>query len=384
MGKVLLPFAACIRQKYGFKEGISMIFHSLARINRNIINYKEEMNEYNFERLSQTAVIAMILVSCAIGIGVFVRSMRLSIPAYSMEFVVFLLIYVLFRQKKFKNYTLIGWYCLAGSAFSLAFYLSIFRFPGRPAATMLTILCIFPLIFMDRPGRFIPLLTGVYLIHSVCAFLIKGSELGYIDLINGLISVALGLMVGTSLMNMRLKTFQVQRQLVREKTTDVLTGVWNRRKLFEMIDRIKGRSSPCPSGVLMVDIDYFKNFNDTYGHAAGDQCLHMMGRLFLHFEKQYSMSIYRYGGEEFVAFLYGFSRNSILTSAGHLRQEAAGLRIYGKNVTVSIGAVYCNDPSVIDYEVWIGRADYAAYMAKNSRNAVVCWNEICRSSLSRQ
>ena len=92
MGKVLLPFAACIRQKYGFKEGISMIFHSLARINRNIINYKEEMNEYNFERLSQTAVIAMILVSCAIGIGVFVRSMRLSIPAYSMEFVVFLLI----------------------------------------------------------------------------------------------------------------------------------------------------------------------------------------------------------------------------------------------------------------------------------------------------
>lgn len=354
-----------------------MIFHSLARIERTIKDYKEEMDEYNFVRLSQTAVIAMILVSCAIGIGVVVRSMRLSIPAYGIEFVVFFLIYGSFRQRKLKNYALAGWYCLAGAAFGLAFYLSIFRFPGRPAATMLTILCIFPLIFMDRPSRFIPLLTGAYLVHSAFSFLVKGSELGYIDSINGLISVALGLMVGTSLMHMRLDTFKVQRQLVREKTTDVLTGVWNRRKLFEMIDRIKEKASPCPSGVLMVDIDHFKNFNDTYGHAAGDQCLYAMGRLFLHFEKQYSMSIYRYGGEEFVAFLYDFSRDRILATADHLRQAAAQEEIQDMFVTVSIGAVYCDDPSVIDYEVWISRADRAAYAAKShSRNTVVCWNDL--------
>ena len=231
-------------------------------------------------------------------------------------------------------------------------------------------------LFIDRPCRFIPAFLGLYLLNTYFSFVVKGAEFGYIDMINGFVSGGLGFMIGTALIIMRLKSFEVEDQLIREKTTDVLTGVWNRRKLFEAIDRIKeGKGNP-PFRVFMVDVDHFKDFNDIYGHAAGDECLHEMGKLFLSLQQQDRVIFYRYGGEEFVVFLYDCSDKDIRETAENIRKSAAEMQVCGRRVTVSIGTVYCDDLSVADYEVWISRADKAAYAAKkNSRNIVVSWNE---------
>lgn len=353
-----------------------MIFHSLSMINRNITKYAEAVQQYNYLRLNQTLLIAMFFLFCAMAMGLFSTSMRMSIPGYMSAFAVFFLIQKIFSRESMRKYVLAGWYLLSVSGFGLALYLSLFRFPGRPAATMLTVLCIIPLLFIDRPCRFIPAFLGLYLLNTYFSFVVKGAEFGYIDMINGFVSGGLGFMIGTSLIIMRLKSFEVEDQLIREKTTDVLTGVWNRRKLFEAIDRIKEGKETRPSGVFMVDVDHFKDFNDTYGHAAGDECLHEMGKLFLNLQQQDRVIFYRYGGEEFIVFLYDCSDKDIRETAENIRKSAAEMQVCGRRVTVSIGTVYCDDLSVADYEVWISRADKAAYAAKkNSRNIVVSWNE---------
>lgn len=354
-----------------------ILFHFLTSIDRGMDKQAGAVREYNFSRLRQTLLIAIFLLFCVTVIGLFSRSIRLSALGYVSALIFFFLLYEIFSREGMKRHVLTGWYSMGAVIFGLSFYLSLFRFPQRPAATMMTMLCIFPLVFMGRPGRFIPFLTGIYLVHSGLSFAVKGEELGVIDLVNGLVSTALGLMVGSSLMQMRLESFAVQKELIWEKTTDVLTEIWNRRKLFETIDRLNRQKDPRPSGVFMIDIDYFKEFNDTYGHAAGDECLRAMGHLFREFAETHRTVFYRYGGEEFVVFLYDCSYEEVGQEAQLLRMSAAKMSVHGRKVTVSIGTVYCNDPAVTDYEEWISRADHAAYTAKkNSRNTVVCWNEL--------
>jgi predicted signal transduction protein with EAL and GGDEF domain len=67
--------------------------------------------------------------------------------------------------------------------------------------------------------------------------------------------------------------FYLNRQLIIEKETDVLTGLFNRRKLFETLADLETTGAEKPSGILMIDIDNFKDFNDNFGHVAGDKSI---------------------------------------------------------------------------------------------------------------
>lgn len=69
----------------------------------------------------------------------------------------------------------------------------------------------------------------------------------------------------------------------------------------------------------MLDIDHFKDFNDSYGHCAGDECLKHFGEILTDFTRNFQLCIYRYGGEEFLAFAYGYSEKELLTIAENLR-----------------------------------------------------------------
>lgn len=159
--------------------------------------------------------------------------------------------------------------------------------------------------------------------------------------------------------------------LIIEKETDVLTGVFNRRKLFETLAALETTSAEKPSGILMIDIDHFKCFNDNYGHAAGDQCLSRLGEVFTKFTQNFRLHFYRYGGEEFVAIAYGYGEKELLSIAENLRIAVQSIDMDGHSITVSIGGAYCNDQQVRNYENIIDRADKAAYAAKRTgRNKV--------------
>lgn len=151
--------------------------------------------------------------------------------------------------------------------------------------------------------------------------------------------------------------------------TDTLTAVGNRRYLEMQIEaRLnEWRRHELPFGVLMVDIDLFKNVNDTYGHDAGDQVLAMVART-LSFGARGTDVVARFGGEEFVVVLTHADPDRLTTTGQRLRQLIAASRLMiGRQpieVTVSIGGIMAEPGD--DQNSLLRRVDAALYEAKKS------------------
>lgn len=164
----------------------------------------------------------------------------------------------------------------------------------------------------------------------------------------------------------------------QEALTDPLTGLAN-RKCFEreLANRIEqNRSTSEPLSLLLVDIDHFKRFNDTYGHQIGDQVLQVVAKVLKSGIKGQDVAA-RLGGEEFCVILPQTELRNAVAVAESLRAtlQARALvhRKTGRNfgsVTISVGAARCNTSDTVDSLVH--RADEALYAAKASgRNCVV-------------
>lgn len=164
--------------------------------------------------------------------------------------------------------------------------------------------------------------------------------------------------------------------------TDQLTGMFNRRHLMAEGYRVLGvalrAGSPC--SCLMLDIDHFKNVNDTHGHPVGDKFLiHMAGRIQAAIRE--SDMAARYGGEEFVVIAPNASLDEAVRMAERLRQDVAANPLRLGNLvldnTVSIGvAEYDPEPTFGSnlLEDMIEKADKALYRAKQcGRNRVETW-----------
>ena len=176
--------------------------------------------------------------------------------------------------------------------------------------------------------------------------------------------------IGSSLERARL--FQEVQSLA---LTDPLTGLQNRRSLFELgrVEFARSSRGFRPFSCLMLDIDHFKQLNDTYGHPIGDQVLRQLAECAKQSIREVDL-IGRYGGEEFLIFL---PETDLLTArrvAERLRAsiEKMTIRVSDQelHVTVSIG-VSRKDENTVELETLIARADQALYVAKHKgRNQV--------------
>lgn len=159
---------------------------------------------------------------------------------------------------------------------------------------------------------------------------------------------------------------------------DGLTGIANRRTFDEYIYRTwtDGRRL----ALIMIDIDQFKNFNDTYGHLKGDDCLkRVASALNLTLRRSHDF-LARYGGEEFVVVLNESDEVSAMLVAEQLRHNVEALKIphstssVNPSVTISLGV--CHASAAQNIEELIEKTDQALYVAKRSgRNQVVMYNE---------
>ena len=168
----------------------------------------------------------------------------------------------------------------------------------------------------------------------------------------------------------------LQAKLKEQAIRDPLTGLFNRRYLEETMGRELARASRegFPIGVVMIDIDHFKQVNDSHGHKAGDLILQAMGNLLLGGIRAGDIAC-RYGGEEFLLILPQASKAITAERAEEWRTRFEALRtVYGEKVlqaTISLGvAVYPADG--VTAEAVIHAADQAMFRAKAlGRNRVV-------------
>lgn len=176
--------------------------------------------------------------------------------------------------------------------------------------------------------------------------------------------------IGISLERARL--FQEVQSLA---LTDPLTGLQNRRSLFELgrIEFSRAHRMKRPFCCMMLDLDHFKQINDNYGHAVGDQILQEFAERCKRSVREVDL-IGRYGGEEVVVFLPETDSDTAMHVAERLRAsiQETPMEVSGQelNVTVSIG-VSRKDENTLQLETLIARADQAMYIAKHKgRNRV--------------
>jgi diguanylate cyclase (GGDEF)-like protein len=164
---------------------------------------------------------------------------------------------------------------------------------------------------------------------------------------------------------------RLQREYKRNATIDGLTGLYNRRWIDDALPRFVSRYARGgqPLAVLMIDVDHFKKFNDTYGHPMGDQVLVKVGQA-LRSQVRPTDHVARYGGEEFLVILPDTSAPSVATVAERLRAAVQAVELALPDgtpiprITISLGGG-CLAPGQ-DMKTLMTTADSALYASKHA------------------
>mgnify|MGYP001796147480 CR=1 FL=1 len=186
------------------------------------------------------------------------------------------------------------------------------------------------------------------------------------------------------------KTGELQRMTEDLKTANIifrsisihdeLTGVANRRFFDRYLDTVWRQAMRATQAVslILIDIDFFKKYNDTYGHQAGDSCLRSVARAMNKTLDEHGCILARYGGEEFAAILPGLDSGAARACADRLRETVFDLNIahsgspdYGR-VTISQGIATAIPGLLLRPSKLVAKADRALYQAKAAgRNRAV-------------
>jgi len=156
--------------------------------------------------------------------------------------------------------------------------------------------------------------------------------------------------------------------------TDSLTGLSNRRYFDVALNAefYRLKQSKATLSLIMLDIDHFKKFNDTYGHLTGDECLKQIGNTLKVIVSRTADTVARFGGEEFIVILPETDVHGAINVAERIQSGIESLNINhsasntAPYVTVSLGVVSVNPANVLTPKHTIKTADKALYIAKNN------------------
>ena len=224
-----------------------------------------------------------------------------------------------------------------------------------------------------RPYVYVLLLTA----RSQKQDLLRGLELGADDYLTKPFDaqeLRARLHVGGRILNLQDDLLGAQEALQFRATHDGLTGIPNRAAIMEALAREISRQSRDnrPFGIVLADIDHFKNVNDTYGHLSGDNVLRMVAQQLRDSTRPYD-SVGRYGGEEFLIVAPSSDIPGTLALAERIRKDIESQLVVDQagsiRVTMSFGIAVSIRPPCLDIKTLLQLADDALYRAKaNGRN----------------
>lgn len=309
------------------------------------------------------------------------------------------IVYLIFRNSLLSSlYLIFGAVSLGFTLFALLYGRKI---PPRPGlvrgacilfmiATLAFTACINILPYPDNPSPFFPM---VYILVSVLFLLpiwvitltLTLSTAGYIslvllfetpttaiqDLFSAVTVWLLGFFFIYLVTDLRLSEGERRMELEHISTTDLLTGLPNRRWVDESLPLAYRRCqlAGLPTAAIMLDVDNFKYYNDSFGHQAGDRCLTALGHLLREFSAELGIYAARYGGEEFIFLLPGCSAEEAM---GHAEALLARIRTLDLpaacdcgGFTASLGVAVEERPDGLSsYPNLVRKADAALYQAK--------------------
>ena len=313
------------------------------------------------------------------------------------SFILYNLVVYCYSHKN-KNYKLLWALC-----YLFVFFYSVIALLGMViiGTSTNTPAMVVPLLFCAvllpdfKPKIFISFLVFLYI--AVAFIMIHYKELNSVFSENWIFTSNMFIIIAitkTALYNEKVRTFthistinELNKQLLSANenlkalsTTDELTKLDNRRSFLEHIDLIwkQNHRLNLPVTVLMIDVDYFKKYNDSLGHLEGDKALIAIAQCMKNHIKRETDFVARFGGEEFICLLPFIENDEALEFAKTLVQDVENMKIphpmseHSKYVTISVGMATAVPDEHNSQTQLLDEADKALYMAKHSgRNRVV-------------
>ena len=265
------------------------------------------------------------------------------------------------------------------SIVSTMFQLYVFTFVG--------VVSIFPIEMKSPAVYFAPVAIGfsVVFIHSfamtltvayvgfigyiIAAYTMKGIDLFFVDLCSILLAMVISLYVFYVLFQNRISENEARNELEKMAKYDFLTGILNKRASIDRIGSfISGYESlnhPCYA-YMIIDIDYFKKVNDTYGHVVGDEALTAFGNILEQAVGEQGFAG-RIGGDEFTVLLEDTSMENTEKTAAAINDKCRAIELSEKDCKLSCSVgVYFGKKAVYSYDELYKKADEALYIAKQN------------------
>lgn len=280
-----------------------------------------------------------------------------------------------YSQMKEPPFASIQKTCMLFLLISLSFTvcISVFPFPKRPGIFYPITYLLVSALFTFPFRQLTLILNSVSIIYLVLVTLFKTPTAASYDCFSCITVWFLDYFLLYVITKLRMRNGEMMQNLELLSRTDLLTGLLNRRGAADIMERNFRRCQKQQISVaaIMLDIDHFKNYNDTLGHAEGDVCLKAFSKILLSYARDLGILAVRYGGEEFLLFLPDCSPENARGSALALLERIRLRAIPGPDgiVTASIG-VAAETPGTADtLSDLIKQADAALYHSKeNGRN----------------
>jgi diguanylate cyclase (GGDEF)-like protein len=346
----------------------------------------------NIYSLRRANAIVMIISFSSIVVPVLLERNLIKAIFYIGTCVIAAILYLFVRWKYRRNntdkvekgliYTLITLTYINITAFGI--YLGVWANPGMIAGSFLGILICALLLFYIPAVYYLCLTLSSMIIFTVIVVIFKNPSAYRIDIPNAFFAGIAGIAVGWQVIMSRLSLASLADKMEDERdnyydqsTVDELTQLKNRRDFTSTIQRAVSsyRQSDNFLCVAIMDVDYFKNYNDYYGHPEGDECLRKIGGVLKDLHNDKNIYAARIGGEEFALIWFEKDFTETYNVASCVCEKIRGLNIRHEKsnaapyVTVSVGVNVARCGALYDTDILYNLADKALYTAKkNGRN----------------
>ena len=241
--------------------------------------------------------------------------------------------------------------------------------PDTPATTFIAFLLISPMFMIDKPYFMAIELGAASAIFLVWMYNVKPYEIWKVDAANIIIFALVGIFIHVIANSIRIREFVLTRKIRIQKDTDELTGIKNKGAITREIDEFLADESKDKGILFILDINYFKSINDTYGHDVGDSVIRQIG-VFLNDTFTNGEIVGRFGGDEFIVFIKDTDSEALADEAARRIVDgvAGSVALPDRDQKISVGvgiAVYHGVEK--NYSEIFKKADVALYKTKADR-----------------
>lgn len=341
------------------------------RKTRDLVAVENYNNSLFLCEVAGFVLMMLSMVSLVPGLDLYLGKYRQTFVVFSIAFIMLAAI-LQFNIKEYDLALLPMSYLASGLLLALAIIIGPVMDDETLSMTFFIVLFVIALLLVDVPVRIGLLFVSAGVAFCIAVVINKESMMRVYDLINCAVFLPVSLVLETMVEKRKFQQFQLQRKIEGERDTDGLTTLLTRDAGQQMIELLLRDGAVKKASLVMMDLDNFKDINDTYGHPAGDVVLGAVGDMLEHSFRDTDVLV-RFGGDEFMLLLPDISdREDVKVCMEKIRTRLATMATIPRyKQTASFGVAFFPEHGKT-FEELFAQADKALYAAKYSGKNASC------------